>query len=47
MLSNQEKAKEIYNKDFKDDIVNAQYSQEVEEGILQMCIKYMKGYMLN
>ena len=37
MLSDQEKAKEIYNKDFKDDIVNAQYSQEVEEGILQMC----------
>ena len=43
MLSNQEKAKEIYNKDFKDDIVNAQYSQEVEEGILQMCDDLVEG----
>jgi hypothetical protein len=47
MLSNSEKAKEIYNSGFKDDIVNAHYSPEVEQGILQMCIKYMKGYMLN
>ena len=43
MLSNQEKAKEIYNKDFKDDIVNAQYSYEVEEGILQMCDDLVEG----
>lgn len=37
MLSDEDKAKEIYNKDFKDDIINAQYAPEVENGILQMC----------
>ena len=37
MLSDEDKAKEIYNKDFKEDIINAQYAPEVENGILQMC----------
>lgn len=37
MLSDEQKAKEIYNDDFKNDIINARYSPEVEEGILQMC----------
>ena len=37
MLADEEKAKEIYHNGFKEDIVNAQYSPEVEEGILQMC----------
>ena len=43
MLSNSEKAKEIYNSGFKDDIVNAHYSPEVEQGILQMCDDLMAG----
>ncbi len=43
MLSNSEKAKEIYNSGFKDDIVNAHYSPEVEQGILQMCNDLMAG----
>ena len=37
MLADEEKAKEAYHKDFKEDIINAQYAPEVEEGILQMC----------
>lgn len=37
MLSDEDKAKEIYNKDFKEDIINAEYAPEVENGILQMC----------
>ena len=37
MLSDEQKAKEIYNDDFKNDILNAHYSPEVEEGIMQMC----------
>ncbi len=37
MLADEDKAKEIYSEDFKNDIVNARYSPEVEEGILQMC----------
>ena len=43
MLSNSEKAKEIYKSGFKDDIVNAHYSPEVEQGILQMCDYLMAG----
>lgn len=43
MLSNEEKAKEVYQKDFKEDIVNARYDKEVEEGILQMCDDLMLG----
>ena len=37
MLADEEKAKEVYQKDFKEDIINAQYAPDVEEGILQMC----------
>ena len=36
MLADEDKAKEIYHNGFKEDIINAQYSPEVEEGILQM-----------
>ncbi len=35
-LSDEEKAKSIYEQDFVDDIKNARYSHEVEEGILTM-----------
>lgn len=43
MLADEDKAKEIYNNDFKEDIVNAKYSPEVEEGILQMCEDLVSG----
>ena len=36
MLADSDKAKELYNQDFLEDIHNAHYSKEVEEGILQM-----------
>src|SRR5574344_1142755 len=35
-LSDAEKAKNIYEQDFVEDIKNAKYSPEVEEGIMQM-----------
>lgn len=37
MLSDGTRAKEIYENGFKQDILDAKYSAEVEEGILQMC----------
>ena len=43
MLADEDKAKEIYHNSFKEDIVNAQYSPEVEEGILQMCEDLASG----
>lgn len=43
MLADENKAKEIYQNDFKKDIINAQYSSEVEEGILQMCEDLVSG----
>lgn len=43
MLADAEKAKEIYHEGFKEDIVNAQYAPEVEEGILQMCEDLVSG----
>lgn len=43
MLADEEKAKEIYSKDFKDDITNAQYAPEIENGILQMCEDLVSG----
>ena len=43
MLANDDKAKEIYHNGFKEDIVNAQYAPEVEEGILQMCEDLVSG----
>ena len=43
MLADEDKAKEIYLNGFKEDIVNAKYSPEVEEGILQMCEDLVSG----
>lgn len=43
MIADEEKAKKIYQKDFKKDINNARYSSEVEEGILQMCDDLSSG----
>ena len=43
MLADAEKAKEIYHEGFKEDIVNAQYAPDVEEGILQMCEDLVSG----
>ncbi|MBO8460388.1 MAG: helicase [Bacteroidetes bacterium] len=43
MLADEDKAKEIYHKSFKEDIVNAQYTPEVEKGILQMCEDLASG----
>ena len=43
MLADEEKAKEIYHSGFKEDIINARYIPEVEEGILQMCEDLVSG----
>ena len=43
MLESTEKAKAIYDDEFRQDIVNAQYAPEVEEGILQMCQDLIDG----
>lgn len=43
MLSDGIKAKEIYENGFKQDIIDAKYSVEVEEGILQMCQDIIDG----
>lgn len=43
MLADEEKAKEIYQTDFKDDIINAHYSPEIESGIMQMCEDLVSG----
>lgn len=37
MFEGPEKAKEVYSEDFKQDIIDAHYSKEVEEGIFQLC----------
>lgn len=37
MLDGDDEAREIYTKDFIQDVKDAQYSPEVEEGILQLC----------
>lgn len=37
MFSDIEKAKELYNNGFKEDIINARYDAEIEQGILQLC----------
>ena len=37
MLEAPDKAKKLYDEQFRKDIVEANYSKEVEEGILQMC----------
>lgn len=43
MLADPEKAKEIYNESFKEDIQNAEYAPEVEEGIVQLCEDLASG----
>ena len=43
MLGNEAKAKEIYQNGFKEDIIKAQYSPEIEGGILQMCEDLVSG----
>ena len=43
MLENEEKAKMVYDEEFRQDIVNARYAPEVEEGILQMCQDLVDG----
>ena len=43
MLESAEKAKIVYDEDFRQDIVNARYAPEVEEGILQMCQDLVDG----
>ena len=43
MLADENKAKEVYQTGFKEDIVSASYSPEVEEGILQMCDDLLCG----
>ena len=43
MLADAEKAKEVYQEGFKEDVINAQYSSEVEQGILQMCEDFASG----
>lgn len=37
MLEAPEKAKDLYDEQFRKDIVEANYTKEVEDGILQMC----------
>jgi hypothetical protein len=37
MFESPEKAKELYSEDFKQDIIDAHYSKDVEEGIIQLC----------
>lgn len=43
MLGGDDEAKEIYTKDFIQDVIDANYSPEVEEGILQMCDDIVSG----
>ena len=43
MLESAEKAKIVYDEEFRKDIINARYAPEVEEGILQMCQDLVDG----
>ena len=43
MLADEEKAKKIYDEEFRQDIIDAKYAPEVEEGILQMCQDLVDG----
>ena len=43
MLGYEQKAKEIYENGFKEDILNAQYSPDIEQGIIQMCEDIIDG----
>lgn len=43
MLEGDDEAREIYTKDFIQDVKDAQYSPDVEEGILQLCDDIISG----
>ena len=43
MLDGDDEAREIYTKDFIQDVKEAQYSPDVEEGILQLCDDIVSG----
>lgn len=43
MLTDETKAKKVYSDQFKEDILNAKYSKDVEDGILQMCEDLTSG----
>ena len=43
MLESAEKAKIVYDEEFRQDIINARYAPDVEEGILQMCKDLVDG----
>ncbi len=43
MLDGDDEAKEIYTKDFIQDVKDAQYSPDVEDGILQLCDDIVSG----
>lgn len=45
MLDGDDKAREIYTKDFIQDVKDAQYSPDVEDGILQLCDDIISGRM--
>lgn len=43
MLTDESKAKDVYSEQFREDILNARYDHDVEEGILQMCDDLTSG----
>lgn len=43
MIEAPDKAKQLYNKQFRQDIIDANYSKDVEEGILQLCQDLVDG----
>ena len=45
MLDGDDEAREIYTKDFIQDVKDAQYSPDVEDGILQLCNDIISGRM--
>lgn len=45
MLDGDDEAREIYTKDFIQDVKDAQYSPDVEDGILQLCDDIISGRM--
>lgn len=43
MFESPEKARKLYNEDFKNDIIEAEYSKDVEDGIIQLCEDLANG----
>lgn len=43
MLDGEDEAREIYTKDFIQDVKDAQYSQDIEDGIIQLCDDIVSG----